>query len=114
MVLLPKPGQTNGSHCRIPIGRWPGNAQTFEQPAVSYELDIQTIYTAGNLNIGDVVRVVSIGLDDFMTVTTISKGDVTGAPQSGKVSLGEGTIDISSSIAELADRQRIAENYSRG
>lgn len=85
-----------------------------EQPAVSYELDIQTIYTAGNLNIGDVVRVVSIGLDELMTVTTISKGDVTGAPQSGKVSLGEGTIDISSSIAELADRQRIAENYSQG
>lgn len=85
-----------------------------EQPAITYELDIQTIYTAGNLDIGDIVRVVSIGLDELMTVTTISKSDVTGAPQSGKIELGQGTIDISSSIAELADRQRIAENYSQG
>lgn len=85
-----------------------------EEPAITYELDIQTIYTAGNLQIGDVVRVVSIGLDELMTVTTISKSDVTGAPQSGKVELGQGTIDISSSLAELADRQRIAENYAQG
>ena len=85
-----------------------------EEPGVSYELDIQTIYSAGNLNIGDVVRVVSVGLDDLMTVTTISKDDVTGAPQSGKIELGQGTIDISTSLAELADRQRIAENYSQG
>ena len=85
-----------------------------EEPAVTYELDIQTIYTAGNLNIGDVVRVVSVGLDELMTVTTISKSDATGAPQSGKVELGQGTIDISTSLAELADRQRIAENYSQG
>lgn len=85
-----------------------------EEPAVSYDLDIQTIYTAGNLNIGDVVRVVSIGIDELMTVTTITKDDVTGAPQSGKISLGQGTVDISTSLAELADRQRIAENYSQG
>ena len=85
-----------------------------EDPAVTYELDIQTIYTAGNLHIGDTVRVVSVGLDELMTVTTISKSDVTGAPQSGKVELGQGTVDISSSLAELADRQRIAENYSQG
>ena len=85
-----------------------------EEPAITYELDIQTIYTAGNLQIGDIVRVVSIGLDELMTVTTISKSNVTGEPQSGKVELGQGTIDISSSIAELADRQRIAENYSQG
>lgn len=85
-----------------------------EEPAVSYELDIQTVYTAGNLNLGDTVRVVSVGLDELMTVTTITKDDVSGAPQSGKIELGKGTIDISSSIAELADRQRIAENYSQG
>ena len=85
-----------------------------EQPAISYELDIQTIYNAGNLDIGDVVRVVSTGLDELMTVTTISKDDVTGAPQSGKIELGQGTIDISTSLAELADRQRIAETYSQG
>lgn len=85
-----------------------------EQPAVMYELNLQTIGSAGNLNIGDVVRVVSIDLDEAMTVTTISKDDVNGAPQSGKIQLGQGTIDISMSLAELADRQRIAETYSQG
>lgn len=85
-----------------------------EEPAITYELDIQTIRTAGNLNIGDMVRVVSIGLDELMTVSTISKSDVTGAPQSGTVTLGHGTLDVSSSLAELADRQRIAETYSQG
>lgn len=85
-----------------------------EEPAISYDLDIQTIYNAGNLDIGDVVRVVSVGLDELMTVTTITKNDVTGAPQSGKIQLGQGTVDISTSLAELADRQRIAENYSQG
>ena len=85
-----------------------------EEPAVTYELDIQTISNAANLTIGDVVRVVSVGLDELMTVKSISKDDVTGAPQSGKIELGQGTIDISSSLAELADRQRIAETYSQG
>ena len=85
-----------------------------DEPAITYDLDIQTIYTAGNLNIGDIVRVVSTDLDALMTVTTISKSDVTGARQSGKVKLGQGTIDISSSLAELADKQRISENYSQG
>lgn len=85
-----------------------------EEPAVSYEIDTQTIYNAANLEIGDTVRVVSTGLDELMTVKTLGKDDVTGKPQSGKIELGEGTIDISGSIAELADRQRIAESYSQG
>ena len=85
-----------------------------EQPAITYEIDLQTISMVANLNIGDIVRVVSVGLDERMTVTTISKDDVTGAPQSGKIELGQGTIDISTSLAELADRQRIAETYSQG
>ena len=85
-----------------------------EQPAITYEIDVQTVSTIANLDIGDIVRVVSIGLDELMTVTSISKSDVTGAPQSGKVELGQGTIDISTSLAELADKQRIAETYSQG
>lgn len=85
-----------------------------EEPAVTYQLDIQTIYTAANLDVGDIVRVVSVGLDELMVVRSITKDDVTGAPQSGKIELGQGTIDISNSIADLADRQRIAESYSQG
>lgn len=85
-----------------------------EEPAVTYGISIQTVAMVANLDIGDVVRIVSIGLDELMTVTTISKNDVTGAPQSGKVELGAGTIDVSTSLAELADRQRISETYSQG
>ena len=85
-----------------------------EEPTISYEIDIQTIGSASNLSIGDIVRVVSLGIDELMVVRSISKDDVTGAPQSGKIELGEGTIDISNSIAELAERQRISETYSQG
>ena len=85
-----------------------------EEPAVSYTLDAQTVANAANLQIGNVVRVVSTGLDELMTVRRITKDDVTGAPQTGKIELGAGTIDISSSIAELAEKQRISETYSQG
>lgn len=85
-----------------------------EAPAVSYDLDIQTIYSAQNLGIGDTVRVVTLGLDEYMIVNEIVKDDVLGAPNAGKIKLGAMTIDISSSIAELADRQRISETYSQG
>ena len=85
-----------------------------ENPKVTYKIDLQTVYTAGNLNVGDTVRVVSEGLDELMTVKKLSKSDVTGAPQSGKITLGQGTIDISDSLAELAEKQRISETYSQG
>lgn len=85
-----------------------------EEPSISYEIDIQAVYAAANLQIGDTVRIVSSGLDELMVVKSISKDDVTGAPQSGTILLGDATIDISNSIAELADKQRIAETYSQG
>ena len=88
--------------------------ERLKQPTISYEMDIQTIYGLADLQIGDTVRIVAMGIDENMVVKSISKDDVTGAPQSGKILLGEGTVDISSSIAELADRQRIAETYSQG
>lgn len=85
-----------------------------EEPKITYEIDLQTIHSAGDLMIGDSVRVVSDGIDEVMVVKKISKEDVTGQPLSGSIELGEGTIDIGDSVAELADRQRIAETYSQG
>lgn len=65
------------------------------QPFVTYELDIQTIYNAANLKIGDVVRVVTDnGIDQNLVVQEISKDDLTGAPNNGKIILGHGTVDI--------------------
>lgn len=84
------------------------------EPSISYDLDIQTVHSAQNLGIGDTVRVVTSGIDEYMIVNEITKSDLTGARNSGKIKLGAATIDISSSIAELADRQRISESYSQG
>ena len=65
------------------------------QPFVTYELDIQTIYNAANLKIGDVVRVITDdGLDQNLVVQEISKDNLTGAPNDGKIILGHGTVDI--------------------
>ena len=65
------------------------------QPFVTYELDIQTIYNAANLKIGDVARVVTDdGLDQNLVVQEISKDNLTGAPNDGKIILGHGTVDI--------------------
>ena len=65
------------------------------QPFVTYELDIQTIYNAANLKIGDVVRVITDDdLDQNLVVQEISKDDLTGTPNNGKIILGNGTTDI--------------------
>ena len=85
-----------------------------EEPAVTYKIDIKTIYSAANLSVGDTVRVVSGELDEYMIVQQINKSDLSGQPQTGKVILGIGTIDVSQSMAEIADKQRISETYSQG
>ena len=69
--------------------------EKLSRPFITYELDIQTIYNAANLKIGDVVRVVTDdGLDQNLVVQEISKDDLTGAPNDGKIILGHGTVDI--------------------
>ena len=66
-----------------------------DKPIVTYELNIQTIYNAANLKIGDVVRVITDdGLDQNLVVQEISKDNLTGAPNDGKIILGNGTVDI--------------------
>ncbi|NLE05480.1 MAG: hypothetical protein GX638_11865 [Crenarchaeota archaeon] len=85
-----------------------------EVPKITYHIDIQAIYAAANLNIGDTIRIVSDGLDELMTVRQFAKDDVTGAPNSGTIILGVGTVDIADSVAELAEKQRISETYSQG
>lgn len=70
-----------------------------DKPIVTYELDIQAIYNAADLKIGDVVRVVTDdGLDQNLVVQEISKDNLTGAPNSGKIIIGNGTVDIGTII----------------
>jgi len=82
-----------------------------EEPAITYEFDIQTINSTANLSIGDTVRVVSEGVDDYMIVQKIIKTDVSGSPLTGQVILGHGTMDIADSIANIAEKQYIRETY---
>ena len=86
----------------------------YDKPVVSYEIDIQTINAAANLRIGDTIRVVYDELNENMVVQKISKRDVSGAPLSGRIFIGEGTFDISEGMASLAQRQRIQETYAQG
>ena len=85
-----------------------------EEPTVSYDLDIQTVKKAADLQIGDVVRMVHDTLDENMVVIKLTKDNLSGAPNTGKIVLGSGTTDITSSVADLAERQRISETYSQG
>jgi phage minor structural protein len=85
-----------------------------EEPAITYELDIQTISGAANLSIGDTVRIVNGKLDEYMVVQKMIKPNLSGAPQSGKIVLGHGTQDVADSMASIADKQRISETYAQG
>ena len=66
-----------------------------DEPFITYETSVQTIYEGANLKIGDTVRIVTEnGLDEILVVQEISKDDVRKAPNSGKIVIGEGTIEI--------------------
>jgi len=85
-----------------------------EEPAISYELSIQTLNDAANLNIGDTVRFIHDRSDEYMIVNKISKQDVSGQPKMGTILLGANTLDAADSMASLADKQRISDTYSQG
>lgn len=64
-------------------------------PIVSYEIDLNVIFEAANLRIGDVVRVITEdGLDENLVVQRITKDDLTGKPKEGKIIIGQGTVDL--------------------
>jgi len=88
--------------------------QKFEEPIVTYEIDVRTILNANKLVLGDTVRVVGDTFDDYMVVQKISKKDISAKPYEGTVVIGKGTIDASDSIAGLAEKQRISETYAQG
>lgn len=71
-----------------------------DRPFITYEVDIRAIYNAANLKIGDLVRVVSIDeeVDEKLIVQQISKDNLTGNPESGKIIIGQGTINIGTII----------------
>ncbi len=85
-----------------------------QDPLVTYEIEIETINEAGSLMPGDAVRVAYEDLDQTMVVKKLTKQDVSGRPQNGSIVLGQGTVDLGTSVADLAERQRISETYAQG
>lgn len=66
-----------------------------DKPFITYEADIQAVYNSRNLKIGDSVRVVTEdGLDEILIIQEITKDDLTNSPNSGKITIGKGTIEL--------------------
>jgi phage minor structural protein len=69
--------------------------ERLRKPFVTYEIDTKLIYAASKLKIGDIVRIVTEdGFDDNLVVQEFTKDDLTGEPNSGKIVIGQGTVDI--------------------
>ena len=85
-----------------------------EEPVISYEIDIATIRKAADLEAGDMVRVVDEGENVYTRVVEVSKDNVSGEPLRGSVVLANKDTNIAQSVADMANRQRIAATYSQG
>jgi len=69
--------------------------ERLDEPFVTYEIDIQTILNASLINVGDVVRIVTDdGLDENLIVQKISKDNLKRNPYTGKIVIGQGTVDL--------------------
>lgn len=87
---------------------------TISSPAITYDINVSLIRNMANLRVGDSVRVVHDNHDENMVVRCISKSNVSGAPYEGSIVLGKGTMDAGSSMADMANKQRISDSYSQG
>ena len=90
-------------------------------PRISYDIDAADLYqltrdSIDKFEIGALVRVVDdeIGVDYQTRVVGITKNNVTSNPADIKIELSNQTLNVASSIAELADRTRINEVYAQG
>lgn len=83
-----------------------------QEPAVSYELSYAEI--GDNANIGKRVRVIHPDTNDwtdtFITGLSPKYDDIT----SGSITIANKVTSIATSIADLADRQRIEQSYAQG
>ena len=87
------------------------------EPYVSYEVDsIIVDWAVRYTRLGDFVRVIDDeDSTDFWTrIIAIKKDDVLGNPRAAKITIANKSQDIATSLADLADRQRINAVYSQG
>ena len=90
-------------------------------PLISYTVQATELFKLTGLPMhkfktGKVVRVQDqeLGIDIKSRVVNVRKGDIFGAPGEVEIEIANRTQDISSSIADLANRQRIQETYAQG
>lgn len=90
--------------------------ESLKTPALSY--DVESVHTKELLdrNVGDYVRVVDdeLGVDIITRIISITKNDVVGRPADAKITIANKSASVATTIADLADRQRITEAYSQG
>lgn len=90
-------------------------------PRITYEVDAADISSITNdpvdkFVVGTYTRVIDtdLGIDIKALIVNVEKDDLTGDPGGVTIQIANKPRDIASSIAELADRQRINEVYAQG
>ena len=90
-------------------------------PRITYEVDAVDISKITNdpvdkFQVGTYTRVIDTDLDLNIKalIVALSKPDLTGSPGSVTIQIANKPRDVASSIAQLADRQRINEVYAQG
>lgn len=92
-----------------------------KHPKITYEVEAAELYAITQDPIdkfvtGATVRVIDedLGIDINARVINVSKNNVLGAPGDVTLEIANKTQDVSTSLADMADRQRISETYSQG
>ena len=85
-------------------------------PYVSYDITLTQNNLTQPITIGDYVRVIDDedGTDFLAHVVAIEKKDVKGNNPSIKVTIANKSRNVATTVADLADRQRINEVYAQG
>lgn len=84
-----------------------------DKPYISYEINATEI--DDNVNVGDYIRVIDDEeeISEIMPIINIQKTDITGT-NTIKYTIANKSQDITGTITDLSDRQRINELYSQG
>lgn len=90
--------------------------QELSVPYVSYDIDLSQNTLTQPITIGDYVRVIDDedGTDFLAHVVAIEKKDVKGNNPSIKITIANKSRNVATTVADLADRQRINEVYAQG
>ncbi|URN94551.1 MAG: phage tail protein [Candidatus Pristimantibacillus lignocellulolyticus] len=92
-----------------------------KHPKITYEVDASELYSItkdpiDKFKTGVQVRVIDedLGIDIISRVLKVSKGNMLGAPGEVTLEIANHVQDVSGSIADLSDRQRVSETNSQG